>query len=184
MAIVVAALVLVGLLGIVNLIFSFGVIRRLREHTTLIDGLSHGGAGGAGQAVMNAAGTTVGDFAVSTVDGERVTNDELSDPTLVGFFSPSCAPCRERMPQSVERAHQYARDHVLAVVVAPDDDADAPTLVAELTGVARVVRESDSGPISTAFGVHGFPALGLVGPQGELLASGFELSALPVPATV
>ena len=184
MAIVVAALVLVGLLGIVNLIFSFGVIRRLREHTATLDRLSHGSAGGTEQPVMNAAGTTVGEFAASTVDGEPVSRDRLSDPTMVGFFSPSCAPCRERMPQFVERAHQYDRDQVLAVVVAQEDDTNAAGVVAELNGVARVVREPDSGPISTAFGVHGFPALGLVGPQGELLASGFELSALPVPATV
>jgi len=175
MAIVVAALVLVGLLGIVNLIFSFGVIRRLREHTATLDRLSHGSAGGTEQPVMNAAGTTVGEFAASTVDGEPVSRDRLSDPTMVGFFSPSCAPCRERMPQF---------DQVLAVVVAQEDDTNAAGVVAELNGVARVVREPDSGPISTAFGVHGFPALGLVGPQGELLASGFELSALPVPATV
>lgn len=187
MAFVVAALVLVGLLSVLNLIFSFGVIRRLREHTKILDRDGHGSGGGAAAdaaTVMSAPGETVGDFGVSTVDGEPVARDVLAGTTLVGFLSPSCEPCKERLPKFVELARQHEPDQVLAVVVAQDDDEAAPGVVAELVGVARVVREPDSGPVSTAFGVQGFPAFALVGPQGEIIASGYELSALNVPAAV
>jgi thiol-disulfide isomerase/thioredoxin len=184
MAFVVAALVLVGLLGVVNLIFSFGVIRRLREHTGALDRLSHGGAGGGERPVMTVPGAVVEDFAASTVDGEPVARDLLAGTTLVGFLTPSCQPCQERLPLFVERAKEFERAQVLAVVVAPDSDEDAPAVVEQLVGVARVVREPNSGPLATAFGVQGFPAFGLVGPDGAVVASGFELSGLNVPAPV
>jgi thiol-disulfide isomerase/thioredoxin len=177
MAFVVAALVLVGALSVVNLLFSFGVIRRLREHTALldrrVDGMSPFEA-------TRPVGETVDDFAASTVDGEPISRDLLTGTTLVGFFSPSCAPCRERLPTFVEQA----RDHepVLAVVVAPEGDEGAPAVVDELRPVARVVREAPDGPLATAFGVHGFPAFALIGSDGEVIASGIELTALRVPA--
>ena len=47
MPVVTAGLVLVGLLGLVNLLFSVGVVRRLREHTKVLDQLG----GGSGQLV-------------------------------------------------------------------------------------------------------------------------------------
>jgi len=184
MAFVVAALVLVGLLSVVNLVFSFGVIRRLREHTTILDRLSRGSVGGVEQPIMSAPGTVVGDFAVSTVDGDPVSRDLFAGTTLVGFLSPSCGPCHERLPMFVEQARRHERGQVLAVVVAQDGDDGASTIVDDLVGVARVVREADGGPVSSAFDVHGFPAFAVIGPQGEIVASGYELSALNVPAAV
>src|SRR6266508_4237143 len=71
-----AAVTVVGALGVVNLIFSLGVIRRLREHTEILDRLAAGG-GAQGDSVMLPPGETVGDFVATTVDGEQLSREEL-----------------------------------------------------------------------------------------------------------
>lgn len=181
MEFLVVALVALSLLGVVNLVFSFGVIRRLREHTELLDRLSVGAAGGSD--AMIAPGGTVGEFTATTVDGEPVSRDLLADTTLVGFFSPSCVSCRQGLGQFVEyaRAHPGGRDQALAVVIAHDDSAAAP-MIAELADVVRVVRDGDGGPVQKAFGVQGLPAFGLIKSDGVVVASGRDLSTLPVAA--
>jgi hypothetical protein len=178
MAFSVAVVAAVGVLGVVNLVLSFGVIRRLRDHTELLNQLA--GRRDEEETVMMRPGETVGAFAGTTVDGEAVSLGDLVGTTLVGFFSPRCTPCVERLPMFVEHArqHQGAGQQVIAVVVGDDDDDNAGPLVATLAGVARVVRDVDSGPMSTAFGVQGFPAFALVESDGVVRASGHELSAL------
>lgn len=174
-----AAIVLVGALAVVNLLFSFGVIRRLREHTELLSR-----RGGPSPAVMTGSGGVVGEFAAVTVDDEPISNDQLAGTTLVGFFSPTCASCAERVPQFIEYAQTQVdrRGQVLAVVAADDEDSGAP-LVTQLTNVARVVREADHGPVQAAFAVQGFPAVGLV-VDGVVRASGFAMSDLTAAAAV
>jgi Redoxin len=183
MGFLVAALVLVGALGMLNLVFTFGVIRRLREHTELFNRLGTGTAVGGGDSAMTEAGGRIGEFAASTEDGEPVSRDLLAGSTLVGFFSPTCAPCIERLPEFAEyaRMHMGGRGQTLAVVVSDDDEAAAP-LVTQLAGVARVVRDVRTGRLQAAFGVRGLPVVALIGPDGVVAASGRDLSALPLPA--
>jgi hypothetical protein len=177
-----AAVVVVGLLGVVNLVLSFGVIRRLREHTETLGQLTANGA--QSQTVMLAPGERIADFAALTVNGLPVSRDGLTDSTLVGFFSLDCHSCLERLPEFVEFAalHSGGDSGVLAVVVGKNDDAAAP-IVDELTAVGRVIRERDDGSTQQAFGIRGFPAFALVDAGGVVRASGFQVAALSaVPA--
>jgi thiol-disulfide isomerase/thioredoxin len=175
---VVAALVLVGLLCLVNLLFSFGVVRRLREHTKILDRLG----GGTGPLVLE-PGKTVAEFAATTVDGEPVSVRTGDGPLLVGIFALGCEPCATKLPSFVEyaREHPGGRDRVLAVVLGPDEEA-ATSYVADLIGVARVVRGVEGDPLPTAFGVRGFPAFALVGTDGVVLASGTEIAEVSAAA--
>jgi hypothetical protein len=50
--------------------------------------------------------------------------------------------------------------------------------------VAEVVVEATGGPLHTAFAATGYPALCLVDDDGIVLASGWEMSVLPVPAAL
>jgi hypothetical protein len=104
-----------------------------------------------------------------------VVDVALEPPTLVGFFSPGCGPCRERLPEFVTRARRAPSGRTLAVVVG--DSADA--MVASLTDVASVVVEPRGGALATAFGVRGFPAFALVGDDGRIEASGTDLASIP-----
>lgn len=181
MAYLVVAVIVVAALGLVNLMLLYGVIRRLREHTELLSA-KHGPA--EPYQFGLAVGGEVGDFAVTTVDGVPVDRGSLAGPMLVGFFTPSCQPCREQLPMFVRRASRYpgGRDRVLAVVTAAD--TDAVDMVETLRTVAAVVTVdgSDAG-MTQAFQVTGFPAFFLLA-DGVVQASEFQVSALPAMAAV
>lgn len=181
----VAAVVVVGLLGLVNLLFAFGVVRRLREHTDLLDKLGNRSGGEAG-AVMLEAGSTVEEFDTVTVDGDRVSRADLvasAGTTLVGVFSPGCSACEAQLGEFVEyaAAHPGGRDRTLVVVVGPD--AESASYVERLEASARVVREDRDAPggsggsLSKALGVRGFPAFALVDGD-QVRASGFQVAGL------
>ena len=183
MPVLISAVVLVGAVCALDLLLSIGVIRRLRVHTTLLDQLRDASAT---PDVMLPAGAPPGDFAATTVDGERLSAESLG-PTLVGFFMPHCGGCAEELPNFV----RYARAAVdgphrpLAVVVAEDDgDEEVAGYIAKLGAVARVVRETPAGPLASAFSVTGFPAFCLVGADRAVVASGHRVDALPAPAAV
>lgn len=171
-----AAVVLVGLLCLFTLLLLLGVIRKLRDHARLLDLLA-----AAPPEAMHPAGTPVGEFTTATLDGEIVSRGRLREATLVGFFSPSCGPCRENLPEFAQRARRMpgGPDQVLAVVVA--HPAQAGTDFADrLTTVAHVAVEPPDGPVAGAFGVRRFPAYGLVDADGVLVASGTSLAGIPL----
>lgn len=164
MAYLVAANVLIGLLAALNLLFTVGVVRRLREHTTELASLRAGVTARPVPAddVAFPVGMPAGEFAAATLDGEPVTLAGLGDRPLVGFFSPHCQPCKEQLPAFVKyaAARPGGRDAVLAVIVGTEDEARETA--ERLRPVATVVVEPDVGPIQQAFGVTGFPAFVLV----------------------
>lgn len=179
MAALVAAVVLLGVFSVLNTMFCLGIVRRLREHTELIAKLGHGGHSD----LILSAGATIGPFSASTVDGAEVSNAALTGPTLVAFLAPGCGPCEQEQPEFVALAAAHPRDRVLAVVTGLDDAAAAP-LVAELRGIATVVREDDGGPVQQAFGVSGYPTFALVEPNGVVVAGVARVASLPTPVPV
>jgi hypothetical protein len=153
----------------------------MREHAAILDKLSQRTLAGAPVPTMLEPGSTVADFETRTVDGERVSRDDLVGTTVVGVFSPGCSACEAQLGRFVEYAasHSGGRSHALAVVVG--EEADAAVYVERLAPAARVVRESRNGPVSQALTVRGFPAFALV--EGDVVqASGFEVGTLPALA--
>ncbi|EXG82800.1 hypothetical protein [Cryptosporangium arvum] len=175
MAVLVAAVVVVGAVALANLVFTFGVVRRLREHTELLNRLGEGGLSGRN---LLGPGRQAGPYTATAVDGTRVSGDGPDSPTLVGFFSLGCEPCTVKRPLFADaaREHPGGRDRVLAVVVGDDGDGDVSAYLDELTPVSRVVRELPTGELPTAFRVDAYPAFALVDADGTVLASG---SAVP-----
>jgi thiol-disulfide isomerase/thioredoxin len=182
MVALVTAVVVVGLLGVLNLVFCFGVIRRLREHTKLLEN-RHGGPA---PTLIRPAGQVIDEFAATTVDGTEISRESLSGTTLAAFFSPGCGPCAEQLPAFVElaRAHPGGRDRVLAVLTHDDEDG-AADMAAALADVAEVVHERPgTGAVKGAFEVRGFPVFALVAPGGLLLVSELSVDGLTAPAPV
>ncbi|QLQ38042.1 TlpA disulfide reductase family protein [Micromonospora robiginosa] len=171
------AIALVGALAAVNLLFTFGVIRRLREHTAELARMRGGGAGRDDSPVALPAGSRVGDFIAESVDGRPIALDSMGTQPLIGFFSPSCTPCKERLPGFVAHAASRpgGREGILAVIAGSPDEAAA--LLEQLLPVATVVVEPDRGPVQQAFGVDGFPAFVLV--DGDRVkVSDFEFTSI------
>lgn len=187
MPVLVAAVVVVGLLGLANLLFTFGVVRRLREHTELLSERS-GGSGGevvrrlpAGHEVALVAGSEVPAYTTTTVDGEEVSSDGPAAPTLVGVFAPGCSACTEQLSSFLAFARKQpgGRDRVLAVVSGDPDDQ--PPYVDQLRSVARLVVGQPGGSVTDALQVRGYPAFAVI-EDGVVRSSGFQVAALELSA--
>ncbi|MFD0690483.1 peroxiredoxin family protein [Actinomadura fibrosa] len=163
-----AAVVLIGLVSVLNLLLTLALVRRLRA----VDGAparSHG----AGPPVVLGPGARPADFMTMTTADEPVSGADLTG--LVGFFSAGCDPCHALAPGFAEHARKAGRENVLAVV-----GGDDPALVAMLAPDARVVVEDFDGPVSTAFQNTWTPALYLIGEDRTVVATGGRLEDLPL----
>jgi thiol-disulfide isomerase/thioredoxin len=179
MTTLIAAVVLLALLCLANLVLTYGVIRRLREHTALLSQ----SAGGPPPDLILGPGSTVGPFTATTVDGAVVDGDDLAAGTLVSFFSPGCGACATQLPEFVQLAgnHPGGQDGVLAVVVG--EEAESAEQLAALAPVARVVLAQPGHEIETAFRVQGFPSFAVIGDERTIRLSG-GLRAVAPAATV
>lgn len=159
---VIAAVVVLAVLAAVNLVLTLGIVKRLREHTQMIVGMNDAGR------TCKGLGEEIGAFSATTTDGQTLTHRAFEAKTLVGFFSPTCPPCREKLPRFVAHARTFpgGRDRVLAAVVGDlDGNAD---MIRALTPVARVVVEKNNEePLGAAFRVMGFPSVVTVGPDQD-----------------
>lgn len=174
-----AAVAVVGMLCILDLLLTYGVIRRLRIHT---EQLTAGYGGSGNPRSLPGRGSRIGDFAANTVDGRPVEPGMFARETVVGFFSPTCGPCKDMLPLFVEHAAEVldGRSRVLAVVVS--DPQEAASLVSVLEPVAQVVVEQRDGAMSGAFSVTGFPSLFVVNEDRTIVASGHTMAAVREPA--
>ncbi|MER5420881.1 hypothetical protein [Streptosporangium roseum] len=177
---VVAAVTLCGVLTVLNLILTLGVIRRLRDHTDRLGDLAQ--ARPMPDPII-VPGSRPAAFAADTVDAEPITEAHLAGGGLVAFFSPTCGACEEWIPRfaTAARALPDGRRRALAVVVAPAE-ADAAGMVAKLRDAAMVVVEEDKGPLATAFKVFGYPAMCRLGEDGTVVSSGKDAVTVPVTA--
>ncbi|MFB4268406.1 TlpA family protein disulfide reductase [Nonomuraea sp. GTA35] len=180
MSYLIAVVAFVGVLCAVDLVLTLGVVRRLKEHTKLIDALYEavdlmGGPPGAGGRL--AVGDVVGEFEATTTDGTRLTRDLLPDGTVIAFLSPDCQGCHDKLPAFAAWAAGQDRARVVAVL---DDRAGEPgEMLGMLLPVAQVVVD---GAVSRAFGVPAYPTFLQVAAGGRLLAVGPEISRLPAGA--
>lgn len=164
----IVAVVLIGVLCMLNLLLTVGVIRRLRKQ-----------AASAASLPPMAEGLAIGEkmpqFAATTTDGEPISDELLERSALIGFFSPSCEPCRELMPRFIDHARRTSAA-VLAVVVT-DSNEEAVADVERLAEVARVVVEAPHAAIQSAFQVAGYPTLFMIGADGRVTDNDLVLSA-------
>ncbi|MEU8234558.1 hypothetical protein AB0C12_33640 [Actinoplanes sp. NPDC048967] len=172
-----AFLTVAGLVAGLNLVLTLGVIRRLRRHAELIAEAGDGRS--ASRPSLPPAGETPREFSTLTVDHERIDRTVFGDLTLLGFFSPSCPPCQEQVDPFIAYANAMPEGHRAALAVVVGTPAEAAAFVERLRPVARVVVEPLGGPVSGAFDVDGLPAVGLVGRDGAVIRSSFEVAHLP-----
>jgi hypothetical protein len=166
-----AATVLACALGVLNLVLVMGVVKRLREMAQ--------SAPAGGPRVTIEPGDKPAPFAVEAVDGVVIDSDGLAN-TLVGFLSPDCDACKERLPQFLAYAEAVGRERTVAVLIGtPDELTD---LAAQVRPVARVVMEPSYGPVATAFSTTGYPAVVLLDGTGVVSYSGTSFRTFPKAA--
>lgn len=178
MPVLIAAVAIVGLLCALDLLLTLGVIRRLRDHTTMLTAQRR--PEDAPQGLP--PGERPAGFSAVTTDGDQVAG--TAGMRLVGFFAVWCSVCPGRVPSFLEyvSGNGIARDSVLAVVA--DGDSESPPYLAQLADVARVSIEPSGGAVSAAFKVESFPTFILLDSDGAVQASGWDPAELPAPAAV
>lgn len=175
MLILIAAVAIVGGLCLLDLLLTFGVIRRLREHGRLL-----AESGGQTPPVIGLAeGNSPAPFVLTATSGERLT--EQSGLRIVAFFSSSCSACQAGAPLFADYVgrHHLERDSVLAVV--QQDEGPLPTYLDRLTEVAEVYVEPTGGDVGEAFQLGGYPAFCVLDAAGAVVATGYDPAMLPAP---
>jgi hypothetical protein len=170
----ITAVVLVGVLGLVNLALTAAVMRRLRS-------LAERSPARSPAPGMLAPGSTVAPFTGVTVDGSPVTLDGLATPALIAFLAPGCRPCEDLLPELVTRAGRHPAG-ALAVITAADP-GEATGYRHRLDGTAHVVVEDVDGALNRAFSVSAYPTVYLVDGDGRVLAAGSSFAGLDATDT-
>jgi hypothetical protein len=178
MAILTAAVIVVGVLCLIDLLLTFGVIRRLREHEEMI---SKSGPAAMPPAIGLLPSEHAAEFTAVTAGGDLLNG--APGLRMAAFFSAMCPVCPERVEPFLGYlgGHQIAPHSVLAVVVAPG--GDPPPYLDRLAAAARICLEQEDGELAKAFKVQGFPAFCLLDGDGAVVASGYDPANLPAPAS-
>jgi hypothetical protein len=168
MPILIATVVSVALLGLLNLMLTLAVIRRLRVHTTQLAALTRGSP----DLALLPAGTPL----------PALPGPDPAGLRLIAFLSTTCDVCHEQVPDLTRflAAHGIARSAALVVVVGAVDDPAGQRLANPVDAVATVVREPSDGPVTSAFGVHLFPTFYLVD-DGVVRSGAVAVSQLAEP---
>ncbi|WP_242887241.1 TlpA family protein disulfide reductase [Actinomadura litoris] len=156
-----AVAALAAVLCVLNLVLTFGVIRRLREHTTL---LSARGRAALDNPLVE-IGTPAEPFSTVTVDDVEIDGGAFTGKTTVAFFSPDCEPCREKLPRFVDYAKSLPNPRESLLVAVVGDRADGRGFIDALSPYANVVSEQPFGPLGRAFGVRMYPTVLQVEPD-------------------
>lgn len=169
MPFLIAAVVLVGVVCALNLVLTFAVIRRLREHSAMLADQRPGGP------ELLAKGSRIPEIVATGLDGE----DAPRRPALIGFFDTECKACPAQVPHFLRLIEDagYDRSQVLAVVSGPYDDSYAQAM----GSAATVVAEPFNGPVVTEFSVTAFPSFYLVGEDGRVRSGAVTVLGLGVP---
>jgi hypothetical protein len=179
MELLTAAVLVLAALTLFNLLLSLGLVRRIRQYEKAS---ADGRSSTDDRSLMHPVGTRLAPFGATTVDGAPVV---LSGRTVFGFFSTECGGCEVRIADFVPYAAKVpgGASQVLAVVLGVNDEK-AARFVSALSAVARVIRESDGGPVSQAFGLAAVPVFGVLTDGYTVEASGYSVDQLPTPAMV
>jgi hypothetical protein len=180
MPILSAAVAVVGALCLLDLLLIFGVIRRLREHSGLLAGVS--GHSDPRPAVIGLVeGDSPAAFSATTTTGVLVT--ETSVLRIAAFFSSFCPACPGKVPEFADYVARYgiSRDAVLAVV--HHDSGPLPPYLDQLAKACQVLVESPGGPVGEAFQVSGYPGFCVLDGHGTVVVSGYDPSVLSVAAS-
>jgi hypothetical protein len=173
--------VVLAILSSLNFIVTMGAVRRLREHAEALSRSANP------DRRPGQAGRQVGDFSVATVAGNRLTRADLAAGTILAFFMPGCAGCEVGLPALLDqvRSGEHPDRTVLAVVTGDGDGTEE--MIARLRPVVEVVAREGARDLVDAFDNSGYPAFYLLGQEGLVVDSAFDVRKLqpgPVPDRV
>jgi hypothetical protein len=161
------AVILLAIVLSVHLLFTFGLVARIRE-------LQENGSPRAHthNTQLPKPGMVVRPFSVTDTDGVAITEADLDGPVQVGFFQVGCGPCR-MLSDALTAAPPTAR--FVSIVNGDPQAPDATArLIAKVGVLGRVAVIDVDDPVLTSFEVVAYPTL-LYTHSGVVTASGIRL---------
>jgi len=110
-------------------------------------------------------------FAVTTLDGQRITMDELAGKVvLIDFWATWCGPCREALPHIRKIAQEYKGQPFVVLSVSLDNDAAKwKEFVTKNEMTWLQYRDGGfGGPVAKMFSVDAIPATFSIDADGVL----------------
>ena len=136
--------------------------------------LDHRGGGAASPTVEltpDAVAPTIAGASFTTFAGEKVALTSLrGTPTVVNFFSSTCAPCIKEMPAFQQVSHDVGSQVRFLGLAVADRPEDAQALV-KRTGVTYRTAQDADGSVITALGGTVLPTTVLLDAAGHVVAT-------------
>ncbi len=131
------------------------------------------------------AGKIAHEFTLLTTDGKSVTLSESlkRGPVLLVFFKVSCPVCQFALPY-FERMHEAQRDQRVTILGVSQDDSSKTAAFNKQYGVSFPVLLDDtqSYPVSNAYGLTNVPTAFLIGQDGRIQISSVSWAKQEVEA--
>ncbi len=110
-------------------------------------------------------------FTVTTLDGQRVSLDELRNKVvLIDFWATWCGPCREALPHMQRIARQFAGQPLVVLSISLDSDESKWKDFVGRNGMTWLQYRDGgfTGPLSRTFGVEAIPHTFTIDSDGVL----------------
>ncbi|NUW46449.1 TlpA disulfide reductase family protein [Nonomuraea rhodomycinica] len=174
MTFAVVALILVGVVSLLNLAILLVMLRRWRALEAM------GGGGAPGQAAAIRMIDRIPAFSAPALDGTTVTERTLlGKETLVGFFSLTCKACVEAVPLFAGHAERLRATGGISLAIVHGDDSAGSELAALLGDVVDIVIAEDSAAeLSKRYGTKHYPTYAWYDRNGVVTSAGAGLAAL------
>lgn len=167
MLFLVAAVVVLTVLCLGNLLLTFAVLRRLRDHEEQLAGRPFGLPGE--DALI---GRTMPEFTGTSTRGEEVSS---ATGRLVAFFSASCRPCRA---EAAEFARHPDEGRLAFVVLESASEPDQAAILDALGDSPTVLIDPTSRTVADELDMRAFPTLLRVDDADTIVAARHSLAAL------
>jgi len=173
--VLIALVTLVGVIGLANLLFLYGVTRRLQALDKRVTSLD--------PPTGPQPGHRVGEFETTALDGRSFGTASLAGTdTLVALLTVGCGAC----DKVVGELGSVVDDASLAVLIQAGPEEDSDELVSAVrrsAGPETRIAVVPYGPVAAAFDVTAFPTVVSVS-DGVVRTAGYSLSEVREPARV
>ncbi|MFO1478149.1 MAG: carboxypeptidase regulatory-like domain-containing protein [Verrucomicrobiota bacterium] len=128
-------------------------------------------------------GEAAPDFHVKTLDGQPLDLSGFRGKyVLLDFWATWCGPCVAETPHLKEVYDKYGKDPKFAMIsLSLDSDVEAPRKFSkekQTPWIQGFLGDWGSDKVTGMYGVHGIPAIFLVGPDGKVVSTGLRGAAI------
>jgi hypothetical protein len=175
-AVLIALVVVVGLIALVDLALTYGLIRRVNSIQAQPHSIDSG--------LIPAVGHRIGEFVATATDNREITQREFKGrETFAAFAMVGCGPCH-RLAEELSQMAPPELPLMLFIASGQGEEEEAARIAARVPFAAAVCVIESTGAVTEAFGVDGFPTVIRVG-DGVVRATGLSLDSVRagVPVT-